>query len=990
MFELDIERALQRHCQIAPQYQTLLAQWTFDKQLVAGALKSVPITFPHYSLHDDSHSDTILRQIARILGSKRLERLSPTDLWLLLEAAYHHDIGMVVPEQTMQAWWSSQEFDEFLERIKAHPDKDIQHAAQLLNKRTGGVAKTTNWPFEVRRALVLIMAEYARAKHASQSRNIVATPALIGMETPRNALVPQRFWGLIGRICESHGKDFGALNDLPQVESGFGVDDAHPRFVAAMLRLGDLLDLDDGRFCPVLSRTFGGLPPSSKAHEEKHHSIEEFYVGTTEIRVVAECKSTPAFDVTEQWLTWLRDELRNLNTSWSRISPEPDFGVIPSAGKIEARLVDYLPLPDGRRPRFDVDKLAMLEFVKGAGLYANPMACIEELLQNAVDATLLRVWVEDRKRWLDLAKSGRNNVLDELREDLRRFPIDVEVKRLKRSEEENHWHVVISDQGSGIRREDISYLQSIGSSRKNPRRLERVREMPEWMKPSGYFGIGLQSVFMFTDRIEMLSRADDALETLMIVYEQSPGHQEPQLLVKVVPPMEGMNKPGTRIELVLREELVRRNFSYDAEDAETVRTVNGYDPILDDELPVLPSQVRDSVRRFARGALVPIRLDQQSIETKMSPREFFDPATGIALSLKACPNGSVEFSYRGRKAKLSGAPFPHLDVSVNWHKGDAAGILSVNRQAVRETASEMVRAGIDMALQNVIQNYHKSIIENESTREELQYLALYFQICRNTKLSQYQSLPNLDQWKELPVLVQEGVTYGELVNADEVKFIEDPRIGFLPNSERPSIESSGGGTLISLQMSSWTTDLFSILRNHFIVLRSVNRIDQKVLRESYIREWIIRRIRDGRHDIIQDDVFKYVLNDAADSRYGRTRRTIPCRNCFRAMALQDGAEAKLLGVIPVLSMLTPRAIFPFHVGADGKLSLAGIEKLIDFTYENRASPGTEKHEIAKAVLELILCTDGLMQSEWTSSKRIDYSVDECRRKLEKTYGLAAS
>ncbi len=65
MFDLELEKALKERCDADHQYETLWAQWTFDKKLVAGALNNVVLTFPHYSRHDASHSNTILQQIAR-------------------------------------------------------------------------------------------------------------------------------------------------------------------------------------------------------------------------------------------------------------------------------------------------------------------------------------------------------------------------------------------------------------------------------------------------------------------------------------------------------------------------------------------------------------------------------------------------------------------------------------------------------------------------------------------------------------------------------------------------------------------------------------------------------------------------------------------------------------------------------------------------------------------------------------------------------------
>ena len=129
---LDIERALKARCAEDAQYERLWAQWTFDRQLVGRALGAVATTFPHYSLHDASHSDTILRQIARVLGPRRIALLGATDLWLLLEAAYHHDVGMVLTEEDQRRWWSSPEAAARLDQLADGPDVDLAQAAQLL------------------------------------------------------------------------------------------------------------------------------------------------------------------------------------------------------------------------------------------------------------------------------------------------------------------------------------------------------------------------------------------------------------------------------------------------------------------------------------------------------------------------------------------------------------------------------------------------------------------------------------------------------------------------------------------------------------------------------------------------------------------------------------------------------------------------------------------------------------------------------------------
>ena len=75
--------------------EILFTQWMLAKDYVPKVQSAIIRTFPHYSLHDVSHSKTILDCIMRVLGSIAIESLGPVDLWLLLAAAYYHDLGMV-------------------------------------------------------------------------------------------------------------------------------------------------------------------------------------------------------------------------------------------------------------------------------------------------------------------------------------------------------------------------------------------------------------------------------------------------------------------------------------------------------------------------------------------------------------------------------------------------------------------------------------------------------------------------------------------------------------------------------------------------------------------------------------------------------------------------------------------------------------------------------------------------------------------------------
>src|SRR5262245_41694059 len=122
------ERALSRKCEQNPDLSVLEAQWAYDRRLVSDALQTVGRTFPHYSRHDASHSHAILSQLARVLGEARIDALSATDLWLLLEAAYQHDIGMVVTDKQAHEWLRSRDFRDHLDWLSLGEDRELVRA----------------------------------------------------------------------------------------------------------------------------------------------------------------------------------------------------------------------------------------------------------------------------------------------------------------------------------------------------------------------------------------------------------------------------------------------------------------------------------------------------------------------------------------------------------------------------------------------------------------------------------------------------------------------------------------------------------------------------------------------------------------------------------------------------------------------------------------------------------------------------------------------
>ncbi|HYQ44275.1 MAG TPA: hypothetical protein VER11_19970 [Polyangiaceae bacterium] len=536
----EFEEALSARARTSESAKLLEAHWQYDKLLLADGLQAVGATFPHYSRHDASHSRRIVSNIAQVLGKARIEKLGATDLWMILEAAHWHDVGMIVDDESARAWWERPEFRDHLDVLLESTDPRLKRAAQHVSgtdKKTLLEQYGAHWPLELRRSVAFVLADYARRNHASRSRDIVLDPTAVGIGSPR-VLIPERLFRWLAEITLAHGRSAeSAHKELVHAENGMGTDLCHPRFVAFMLRLGDLLDLDNGRFCAALVRTLGELPASSLPHVGKHAATTRLLISPEKIEVRARCADThdPAlskqgigaydiYEATETWLGWLREELAYINQWWSDIAP-PRFAGAPGYGVISAELEGY-ELRNGHHPRFNVDSDTLFQLVAGRNLYRQPTsAWLRELLANAKDATLSRAWEQEKE---EHARAGRANEIWQAEPDPiaamkarlkeRNYRIEIELSRAQDPSPElgqpgvplrhddasppkgTRWLFSIRDHGVGISTAELQYLLTVGASSKRNRGLKRD-PAPEYWQPTGTFGIGMQSVFQVTDRV---------------------------------------------------------------------------------------------------------------------------------------------------------------------------------------------------------------------------------------------------------------------------------------------------------------------------------------------------------------------------------------------------------------------------------------------------------------------------------------------------------
>ncbi|ENX40716.1 HD domain-containing protein [Acinetobacter courvalinii] len=495
---------LKKKCEADDNVKILLSQWEFDQKLVGKALENIGGFYPHFSNHNASHSQQILVNIERILGDD-IDLLSATDTWLILEAAYWHDVGMLVDAKNAKEVHSNPDFNFMIQTIANEKGHDLQKFCQAyVEKNWLSAIGTVDHPFDGIEQYRQLVAEWFRRGHDKRVGKIVEDPFKdLGITSPRTELLPNRIYRYLGQICVSHGMNFDTLMDtIPYKQTGLGTEDCHPRFIGCLLRLGDLFDLDDNRFCPVMAKHVSNMPSVSKHHHDKHLSLREFQLDKRTVKLVAECPDEMSYVETQNWFGWIREEFQNQMSQWNLIVPSLKFGSLPTIEQLEVKMeVKYEKgvrkekiLLNNKPMKFTIDEKNGMELLQGANLYNSDLSIYRELMQNAIDATMLRIWLEEDQELLTTLHPYH----EEFFKLLKKYPISVRLEKKYQIENtlNSIWELSINDNGIGISLHDLNYMKSMAGSNKNEIKKKIIKEMPYWMRPSGEFGIGLHSAFL--------------------------------------------------------------------------------------------------------------------------------------------------------------------------------------------------------------------------------------------------------------------------------------------------------------------------------------------------------------------------------------------------------------------------------------------------------------------------------------------------------------
>lgn len=516
---------------------------------VARWLGHIVHTFPHYTGHTAEHSEQIILQVSNLLfndAPEPLLMLSAVEVYILIAAAYLHDAGMVVSDDEKAKILASSEWKTWVTGEGGGVKRWNEIESLIQANEPYDVVQD----FHVNIQLRFLVAEFVRKTHHMRAADVIAQyQPLLG----RFAFDDRMLQNTIADVCVAHGLAHYELENRDRYPDRRDIrgQKVNVRFLAIMLRLGDLLDMSTDRACPLLLNAACPLPSDSYAHWTQYQRFTHQMIAPETIEITAMCQSQDEHVFLRDWCEWLVNEVQNARILMARSARHGEWqapivsldGQNPTIRIERAIGATYLPL----EWQFELDSDTIFNRLVN-DIYNEPLAFVRELIQNALDATRCQMYAdliaggsETPEYPTQVAQAFRDN-----------YPIRIsltyrEWQNELSGEVENRQILVVEDRGIGMDQEIIRrYFLQVGRSYYKSEEFHR--DFPFF--PTSQFGLGFLSVFAVSDHV--------VVDTLKL---GSPNNEGPirltlkgprnYLLIQQSP----RSSRGTRIEVILREPL---------------------------------------------------------------------------------------------------------------------------------------------------------------------------------------------------------------------------------------------------------------------------------------------------------------------------------------------------------------------------------------------------------------------------------------------------
>lgn len=501
--------------QVRDTLRASLAQIRADADQLA---KRIASDLPEFTVHDGSHLDA-LWPLIDLISPDELE-LTPTEVWVLGVAIVLHDLGLAVAA-----------YPGGREELRKSPGWPDARAA-ALRAQLGRAPTQTELAEE--NADLDLSADTAvlRQRHAERAEELVNArwndQALVVDPNLREQL-----GATAGRIAASHWwsvEDLVDLGDLEGAPGGMPGDwTLRPILLAVLLRVADAVHLDASR-APRFARALGHPRDEAADHWEFQGRLRQPVLNGDQLQFVSS-RPFPADHADAWWLCL--DHLRCLDEELTAVDSLLQAHDLPRLnphsvrGARDPRELAQLVRPEGWEPvdaRVEVSDVSrLIQRLGGKALYGewDPIP-VRELLQNASDSVRARQALQPGFR-------GRIEVT-----------VSADLEEL-----------AVRDNGVGMSVEVLTgALLDFGRSLWESEELATVLPglQAAGFQPTGRFGIGFFSVFMWSDVVEVISRsrrAGDA-KTRVLSFGSGPDRRP---LLRPAHPNERLDEPGTLVRL---------------------------------------------------------------------------------------------------------------------------------------------------------------------------------------------------------------------------------------------------------------------------------------------------------------------------------------------------------------------------------------------------------------------------------------------------------
>lgn len=518
--------------------ETIKVSWMKDKSFYTDLSSKISYEFIHYSLHDISHSISILQYIYLLLGKDKIDELSVGDLWLLLESSYSHDIGMFVTyNELVDVWSDTKQINKIIKKLSLVSDSEVIDVFNYIKTKIDNTNDYTDedfltnhqtWPIELKKAISYIQSEYIRQNHPERSKMILIEM----LKKYTDIKIENRLYNIVGTINHLHGLPFEEIkSQLPKKSLGFATDLIHPRLIAMLLRVGDALDIRNNRFDYWNIQYLGGLPKDSYQHYEKHRSVSEFLVDCHEVKIYIKSDDFNVCRTSRQWLDIIDKELNYMIRYWNSFAPEEIRGLYFDKIDLKVAYNNQSFVLDNFEYRLKTEPYKLMSLLTGKNIYKTKLVVFREYLQNAIDATKMKLaydyYIEKNKLSELLTLSHKETFEEILPMNLKKSDYEKGKITLKidvPQDRPSNILFIIKDQGIGMDENGLSALFNVGKGWSERDDLyDLLQNMPDWLKPTGGFGIGILSAFLLSDKVIYHTKSKKDPRYAIIIYSPNEG-----------------------------------------------------------------------------------------------------------------------------------------------------------------------------------------------------------------------------------------------------------------------------------------------------------------------------------------------------------------------------------------------------------------------------------------------------------------------------------